>query len=100
MLRDGLTFARFVQAAWWFSMITVLTMFGTGWAENSRVGGTLAVVSFVAGSCFTMLIMFSMRCKSCGVSYYFKPSKGGWNLSGVDLTLPVKANCPKCGAAR
>ncbi len=87
--------ARFVQAGFFVTglALLVVTFFGIG----GWVGMAIALALTMP---FTALIMFGMKCSSCGVSYYFTPSSGGWNLTGVNMLEPVSNHCPKCGAAR
>lgn len=75
-----------------FAALAVIFFGIGGWA------GTAAAIALTMP--FSAMIMFGMKCPNCGVSYYFAPSKDGWNLTGVDLLAPVTDHCRKCGIAR
>lgn len=87
--------ARFVQAGFFVTGISALAVVFFG------IGGWLGLaVSLAVTMPFSALIMFGMKCKHCGVSYYFEPSKGGVNITGVNMLRVVSAQCRKCGASR
>lgn len=95
MMVDELTFARTVQAGYFVSGVGALLTFYLG------LGGTRGMALALAITMpFTFLVMFRMRCKSCGVSYFFDPNSSGRYLVGVNLFKPVKRLCPNCGATR
>ena len=87
--------ARFVQAGFLTTGAAFLAVIFLG------IGGLIgmAVALFLAIP-FAAIIMFGMKCASCGVSFFHVPSKGGWNIPGVNMMRPVSKRCPKCGNAR
>lgn len=89
------TFARIVQAGFFVSgAVSLVTVyFGLG----GIAGMAVALATTMP---FSFLIMFGMRCKSCGVSFFFDPSSISRHLTGVNLLRPVERLCPKCGAVR
>ncbi|WP_443970478.1 hypothetical protein [Sphingobium sp. CR28] len=87
--------ACFVPAGFFLTGIVFLAVvcFGTG--------GVIGIAAaFAATVPFSALIMFGMKCPHCGVSYYFAPSKGGSNVTGVNMFKPVAGQCRKCGSIR
>jgi len=87
--------ARLVQAGFFITAIAALAVVFFG------IGGWVGIAVAVALTMpFTALIMFGMKCPNCGVSYYFAPSKDGWNITGANMLAPVATHCQKCGAAR
>ena len=87
--------ARFVQAGFFITGISALAVVFFG------IGGWLGfVVAFAATMPFAALIILGMKCACCGVSYYFAPSRGGWNITGVNMLRVVGTQCRKCGTAR
>lgn len=90
-----LTFARIVQAGFFISGAILLV---TVYLELGGIVGMAVALAFTMP--FAFLIMFGMKCKSCGVSYFFDPKSIGRDLSGVNLLRPVERLCPKCGASR
>ncbi|ODT86800.1 MAG: hypothetical protein ABS86_05475 [Sphingobium sp. SCN 64-10] len=87
--------ARFIQAGFLTTSAAFLAIIFLG------IGGLtgMAIALFLTMP-FAAIIMFGMKCASCGVSYFYEPSKGGGNITGVNMLRPVSKRCPKCGNAR
>lgn len=87
--------ARIVQAGFIITGLVMLLVVLFG------VGGWLGMaISIALTMPFSALVMFGMKCRNCGVSYYFEPSRSGQNLTGVNLLKPVSERCRKCGEFR
>lgn len=84
--------ARTVQAGFWITGLTFLTMiyFDVGGIQGTAVA-LLATLPFITS------IIFLLKCERCGVSYYFDPSMALWNISGVNLIKAAPLRCAKCG---
>lgn len=93
-MSNKLLFARIVQIGFWTAGLTFLSVvyFGAGGVAGMGVA-LVATVPFV-------IAVMTLRCRKCGVSYFFDPAINSWNISGVNLLKPVKPRCPKCGAER
>lgn len=90
-----MTAAHFVRAGFFLTGAILLAVIYLG------IGGWVGVAMALAATIpFSALIIFGMKCRNCGVSYYFTPSEGGSNLTGVNMLHPVAKHCRKCGAAR
>lgn len=87
--------ARIIQAGFVISGSAMLLVILFG------IGGWLGMAISVALTMpFATLVMFGMKCRNCGVSYYFVPSRSGQNLTGMHLLKPVSERCRKCGEFR
>ena len=86
--------ARAAQIAFFSAAIVMLASTWLGWP----LAVTLSALVISAGA--AAFVQLSLRCRSCGVNYFFDPSMGGWNITGVNLLKPVQSRCPKCGAER
>ena len=60
----------------------------------------LTASALLVGGSLAALIIIGLKCRGCGVSYFFDPNIGNWNISGVNLLKPISTKCGKCGAAR
>ena len=87
--------ARLVQAGFLTTGAAALLIVYRGCGGS--IGALLAIAVTMP---FSGLIVFGMRCRNCGVSYYFDPGSRGRNLTGVNLIKPVAIRCLKCGAER
>jgi len=99
--------ARIYRQTWLMKAARIIRFgfFLTGFATLAviflGIGGWIGFALSIALTMpFTALIMFGLKCPSCGVSYFFEPSKDGWNLTGINLLAPVADRCRKCGTAR
>lgn len=91
---DKFVVARVVQVGFWITGLIFLAVVYSGYGGVVGMGISLAAtVPFVWG-------VFALRCKNCGVSYYYDPALRTWNISGVNLLKTVKPQCSKCGAPR
>jgi hypothetical protein len=64
--------------------------------EGIAVGFAVIAVIFVP----TFLVPFLLKCRQCGVSYFYSSKSTSRDFSGVDLLRPVPSQCQKCGARR
>ncbi len=60
----------------------------------------VAVPALIVGATLAAVMQLGMKCRSCGVSYFFDPAISSWNVTGVNLLKPAKAECPNCGMQR
>ena len=87
-------FAQAVQAGFWISGFSFLVITYTGFK------GALGMVSAMSLCIVFFIVAMTLKCRACGVSFYFDLSINSWNISGINLFKPVKKECPKCGALR
>jgi len=91
-MASRLAAAKFIQIGFWTTGITFL---GVVYRGAGGIGGM--ALALAATMPFVLTVM-AMKCRKCGVSYFFDPGINSWNISGVNLLKPVKSRCPNCGA--
>lgn len=74
-----------------------VVMLASIWLGSPLALTLFALVVCAAAAGFAQL---GLKCRSCGVSYFFDPAVRGWNITGMNMLKRVQACCPKCGAAR
>ena len=93
-MSNRLLIARVVQVGFWGTGLTFLSVVYSG------VGGPVGMLMALGATMPFIFGVLALRCKTCGVSYFFDAAINSWNISGVNLLKPVKAHCPSCGAFR
>lgn len=58
------------------------------------------LIFFIISCSILSIILFSMKCKKCGVSLYFDPKITPVFGPNINLLKPAPDICPKCGDSR
>lgn len=51
---------------------------------------------FLLTQCLFAIIVFFLKCKKCGVNYFFDPAIKQWNITGINLLKPLQSHCMNC----
>jgi hypothetical protein len=89
---NRLTFARLFQALY---LIVIAAFVFLPDGPRAKIHGDTTLL--VAVSLMTAILFVSLRCRRCAASLYYSPSVP---LLHINLLIPAKRQCPKCGAAR
>jgi hypothetical protein len=92
-MANRLALAKFVQFGYWITGIASLSV--VYW----DLGGIRGIfISIVTTMPFVLAVIISLKCRTCGVSYFFEPANNSWNITGVNLLKRVRSKCLNCGA--
>jgi hypothetical protein len=93
-MTDEVRKARTAQIVFFVAGAVLLASVYFGWSWF------VAVPALLVGATLAAIMQLGMRCRSCGVSYFFDPTISSWNVTGVNFLKPAAKRCLKCGAER